>query len=322
MSENRPPNRFSIAHRGVARGPLYDAWRDGICRGFCRLDVGPAEENLIDCRNTFTQLNAIAIAVPAGLSARFARTRTLLADGCDDLVLISAARGVVRVIQGGIDLELPAGQMCLTEMNAIGSADITKLGSFIATRFPRRLLLEVSPSAEALLARPLGHNAALNALIDSYTAICDRAADDLDAGSKRAAAQHLTELVGLLLGTGPYGKELAAQRGLPGARFEVMKDFVLKNLSSNDLSVEVVAKATAISTRSAQRLFEVFGWSFSGFVLEQRLLLARKHLLQAQSHPRKVSEIAYAAGFNDLSYFHRAFRKRFGVSPAEMQGRP
>jgi AraC-like DNA-binding protein len=27
----------------------------------------------------------------------------------------------------------------------------------------------------------------------------------------------------------------------------------------------------------------------------------------------------YTAGFNDLSYFHRSFRKRFGVTPFDMR---
>jgi AraC-like DNA-binding protein len=54
-------------------------------------------------------------------------------------------------------------------------------------------------------------------------------------------------------------------------------------------------------------------------VLEQRLLLARRFLLQESSRDRKVSDIAYTAGFNDLSYFHRAFRRRFGMTPSDMR---
>ena len=100
MLETQPPSRFSIFHQGLAKGPAYEAWREGICRGFCRLDVGPSEDDYIDCHNEFVFLHAIAIAVPKGNSARFARTHDLLIDGCDDLVLISATRGNVRVIQG------------------------------------------------------------------------------------------------------------------------------------------------------------------------------------------------------------------------------
>jgi AraC-like DNA-binding protein len=30
-----------------------------------------------------------------------------------------------------------------------------------------------------------------------------------------------------------------------------------------------------------------------------------------------VTEIAYATGFSDLSYFSRAFRRRFGMTPRD-----
>ncbi|WP_461333315.1 helix-turn-helix domain-containing protein [Bradyrhizobium embrapense] len=42
-------------------------------------------------------------------------------------------------------------------------------------------------------------------------------------------------------------------------------------------------------------------------------------LLHTQGAGRNVSDIAYTAGFNDLSYFHHAFRRKFGAAPAELQ---
>jgi AraC-like DNA-binding protein len=33
----------------------------------------------------------------------------------------------------------------------------------------------------------------------------------------------------------------------------------------------------------------------------------------------RISEIAYQVGFNDLSYFNRTFRRRFGPSPGAMR---
>src|SRR5215468_1433919 len=169
MLETQLPNRFSIFHQGLAKGPAYEAWREGICRGFCRLDVGPSEDDYIDCHNEFVFLHSIAIAIPKGNSARFARTRDLLIDGCDDLVLISATRGRVRVIQGSREIDLTAGQMCLAEMNLVGAVDLNQTGGFTTTRFPRRLLLQVAPSAETRLARPLGHDRALSIMIDRYS---------------------------------------------------------------------------------------------------------------------------------------------------------
>lgn len=318
MPETQVPNRFSIFHRGPSKGPDFEAWREGICRGFCRLDVGPAEQDYIDCHNEFAQLHSIAIAIPKGGSARFARTRDLLHDGCDDLVLISATRGTVRVTQRDKAIDLTAGQMCLTEMNVTGFADLTRSGGFTTARFPRRLLLQVAPTAEAQLARPLGHDRTLNTMIDRYFRLCSDLAEDLDILAQKTAEQHLADLVGLLLGT-RGGNNLIERDDSSAGPLSFVKADILRNLDRNDLTIESVAKANALSARQAQRLFAASGTTFSEFVLEQRLLLARRLLLHEQSRHRKVSDVAYTVGFNDLSYFHKSFRRRFGMTPAEMR---
>jgi AraC-like DNA-binding protein len=319
MPETQLPNRFSIFHRGRSKGPNYEAWREGICRGFCRLDVGPAEDDYIDCHNEIARVHSIVIATPQGRSARFARTRDLLDDGCDDLVLISATRGTVHVTQGSKAIDLTAGQMCLTEMNVVGAADLNRSGGFATARFPRRLLLQVAPSAETQLARPLGHDRALCAMIDRYFRLCNDVAGDLDVAGQTAAAQHLADLVGLLVGASGEQKDLIEQCGSSSERLDLMKADVLRNLDKRSLTIESIARANALSGRQAQRLFASSGTTFSEFVLEQRLLVARRLLLQEASRHRKVSDIAFTAGFNDLSYFHRSFRRRFGITPSDMR---
>jgi AraC-like DNA-binding protein len=64
-------------------------------------------------------------------------------------------------------------------------------------------------------------------------------------------------------------------------------------------------------------LFESEGTSFTGFIREERLQRALAKLLSPLSDHLRISQIAYAVGFNDLSYFNRAFRHRFGRSPGE-----
>jgi AraC-like DNA-binding protein len=54
-------------------------------------------------------------------------------------------------------------------------------------------------------------------------------------------------------------------------------------------------------------------------VLEQRLLRAARLLRDPLHRSRKVSDIAHVAGFNDVSYFHRTFRRRFGMTPSDMR---
>jgi AraC-like DNA-binding protein len=42
-------------------------------------------------------------------------------------------------------------------------------------------------------------------------------------------------------------------------------------------------------------------------------------LAKPQFADRSVSAIAYEAGFGDLSYFNRCFRKAYGVTPSDVR---
>jgi AraC-like DNA-binding protein len=43
--------------------------------------------------------------------------------------------------------------------------------------------------------------------------------------------------------------------------------------------------------------------------------------LLAHAGERRISDIAFDCGFNDLSYFNRCFRRRFGAPPTQFRGR-
>jgi AraC-like DNA-binding protein len=55
------------------------------------------------------------------------------------------------------------------------------------------------------------------------------------------------------------------------------------------------------------------------FVLDQRPQFGHRLLHHASGRTRKVSDIAFTVGFNDLSHFHRSFKKRFGVTLSDVQ---
>ena len=78
-----------------------------------------------------------------------------------------------------------------------------------------------------------------------------------------------------------------------------------------------VARKLGLSPRYVQDLLHGTGMSFTERVTELRLQRARA-MLRA-SHDAKVIDIALACGFNDVSYFNRCFRRRFGAAPNEFR---
>ncbi|MDR3468151.1 MAG: helix-turn-helix domain-containing protein [Xanthobacteraceae bacterium] len=69
------------------------------------------------------------------------------------------------------------------------------------------------------------------------------------------------------------------------------------------------------SPRQLQRSFARHGDSAREQLLSTRLDRARRRILTDPG--LTVTEIAYASGFNDLSFFYRAYRRQFGVAPGE-----
>jgi AraC-like DNA-binding protein len=189
---------------------------------------------------------------------------------------------------------------------------------FTTIRMPRRALLDINPRAEEKLSRVLCDGAVAETIF-RYHALAANHGPHLDAVGQRLSAQHMVDLVGLLLGTDAEHASLARGRGQAAARLELMRADVMAALGRNDLCLSEVATRSGLSPRQAQRLFEQAGTTFTEFVLEQRLLLARKLLGDPRARARKISDIAHSSGFSDLSYFNRAFRKRFGATPSELR---
>jgi AraC-like DNA-binding protein len=84
--------------------------------------------------------------------------------------------------------------------------------------------------------------------------------------------------------------------------------------SDEVLSLTKVAKAVNISANHLSEKFkEVTGINFVDYVARARFEKARDLLLNSN---RRISEIAFAAGFQSLSQFNRVFKKLSGKSPS------
>jgi transcriptional regulator GlxA family with amidase domain len=80
------------------------------------------------------------------------------------------------------------------------------------------------------------------------------------------------------------------------------------------LTVAVVARALASSPRQLQRAFvEVGGTSFSAHLREVRL---RNAAVLLARQPLTVRQVALLVGYRQPAHFAKAFRRRYGVTPA------
>ncbi len=85
-----------------------------------------------------------------------------------------------------------------------------------------------------------------------------------------------------------------------------------------ELTLASVARALSSSPRQLQRAYEQFGESsFREDLLKRRMSIASQLLLEQRSLP--VEHVARLVGYSQGPHFSRAFRRRYGLSPARFR---
>ncbi len=83
------------------------------------------------------------------------------------------------------------------------------------------------------------------------------------------------------------------------------------------LSIERMADVTGFSQSHFMKFFKgLFGVSFTSYLNDYRLTMASRLLLASGD---TILEVAAATGFENLSYFNRRFKEKFGMTPREFR---
>ena len=108
-------------------------------------------------------------------------------------------------------------------------------------------------------------------------------------------------------------------RGLRAARLHEILDEIRARFADPAFSPHKLAGRIGVTDRYVQDLLYESGRSFTERVLELRLQRARAMLGNGRYDRLKIGEIASASGFNEIPYFNRCFRRRFGATPTQFR---
>jgi AraC-like DNA-binding protein len=187
-------------------------------------------------------------------------------------------------------------------------------------RLPRAALAPLVHNIDAAVLCPIPHGTGMLRLLKSYV---DAVFDDpalTTPEMRRLVIAQLCDLVAVTLGATRDAAALAEGRGVRAARLRAIKDDIEAHLANGDLTPGAVAKRQRISESYIRKLFEGEGTSFSEFVLVRRLERAHRMLTEPRWLYRSIASIAFDAGFGDLSYFNRTFKRRYGFTPSDIRG--
>ncbi|MGC9386124.1 MAG: helix-turn-helix transcriptional regulator [Hydrogenovibrio sp.] len=134
-----------------------------------------------------------------------------------------------------------------------------------------------------------------------------------------AQTNQLIDLAALAMGAHSDYAIHARQHGLKQARMAAVKADINIHYYRGDLSLDWVAKRHGISPSYIRAMFDGEETSFTDYVLNVRLQKAYDFLTSPDFVFMPITEIVYKVGFNNPSWFYRAFKKRFEFAPSDIR---
>jgi AraC-like DNA-binding protein len=307
-------SRFSTAsYRPRER---VDAWSEALGR-HCgvRIDINP--RSVEDFRSSAKIASTSSFALIEGSTTphRQASSRGMVVN--DDVTFAGVITSRWGVSQLGRSLDLHPGDWSLLGNSDVSLITVPEECRYLAFSVPQAAIRPLVPDIGAMFARRIPASSPALQMLLRYLDLVRHDNAVTTPALAAAFTDHVCDLLALALGPTRDAAECARTRGVPAARLQVMQDDIRRNLGRADLSVRAVAARHKVSARYLQRLFEENGSTFTQFVMEQRLAAAHQALTARSDVP--IHTIAYDLGFNDASYFNRAFRQRYGCRPSDVR---
>jgi AraC-like DNA-binding protein len=292
-----------------------EAFRETFGREILGIEIDPLDGHPLDVNLTLRALPGFAIA-SGTLSPMRNRHTTSLLDN-DDVVLVVMQSGMGEVNQYGRVATVNEGEAVLTANGAEATFTGLTPTRVINFRLSRNLLTPHVADLDALVARPIPKGNRVLKLLVGYATLLDNQAELATTALRHMVATHMHGLATLLLGGG--GDLGLPEQGLRAARLRAIKDHILERIEHHGLTLADVARSQQISESYIRQLLAENGTTFTDFVLDGRLTRAHRMLIDPLYADRSISAVAYEAGFGDLSYFNRTFRRRYGATPSDIR---
>ena len=220
-------------------------------------------------------------------------------------------------VHRGREFTLRPGAMVLLKLDEpFFAADGTNHKRFTNVHLPMPTLRAMVPGVETLVGRELKPGGALSLAMDYSNLLLQHPEAVEEAGM--AIATHLLDLAALGLGARGEVADDAQRGGLRAVRLKAVLTILGQRFTEPDFSAQKLAASAGLSERYVNELLYEAGASFTIRLNELRMRKAADLLAHREG---RISDIAFECGFNDLSYFNRCFRRRFGLTPTAARGK-
>jgi AraC-like DNA-binding protein len=312
-------DRIIFSTDALPKHQRFPAYCEEILRPSCGLELRTADQSDFRAHLEFRRVGMIDIMSNTLTAIDTARTANLVRDGDDALLVMLLLNGHAYQTQLGEDHELHAGDAIICDSAYPGEFNLLTNSKLLSLKVPRMKFGALLPHMSRFAGLTPGRDRVALRLLSDYLV----GTFDVDfGGSDEVARLHqdfIIDLVALALGTEGDTRALAEQRGAQAVRRAAVVQAIAASMADPALDATIVAARLGMTVRYVHHLLEPTGRTFSEHLLDNRLAKAVELLGKAGQRHRRIADIAFEVGFEDLSYFNRMFRRKYAGTPTELR---
>lgn len=239
-------------------------------------------------------------------------------DGHDFFYLVHQLSGSAVMEHCGTQTVIGPGDLVLLDSARPSDFYFSGLSEQISLVIPRHKLDSSQPNSRLLLNQKLCANTRIGAIAGFITQQFFE-----DTGPAADCEAVMEALIGVIRprfvcrsDDAPTSYQAQVQKSF----FEKAQRYIEARLGNFELTPDLIASDLGTSKRTLHRAFAQQGLSIGKYILERRLDRCAA-AFDRETDLQKISAVAFAWGFNDVSHFSRAFKNRFGVSPRGFKNR-
>lgn len=234
----------------------------------------------------------------------------------DYFLIIFQKEGSAEFTQNGISSTLERGDFVLYEPRLPYEMILREPFEHVTLRLPRESIESVSDNLLEVIGRPVKASTFGGELVGGMMKSIVDCIDSLPIEITFSYSESIADLIShAILEKSSYAHS-RIRRG-KGHTLARAKQYILNNLTNDDLNLSEISSKVGVSPRQINRLFEGEGISTSRWIKNMRLDKCAATLIDSTSRDVPISQVAYNAGFSDISHFCRDFKAKFKLTPSE-----
>jgi AraC family transcriptional regulator, positive regulator of tynA and feaB len=302
----------------------FGTWADDLAAAFVSLEPRKISDHPFHGTITRTETAPVRISRVTATRHKIVRLRSHIARGKDDLCFINLQlEGVGRYSQRGHEQINGPGDLAVvdtTEPFELANAQDFKV---LCIAVSRQLLPAGFCERPRLALSSTASGRALSRTLASYAELGLSFCETGRPLKRSQAPPEIAMLAGrhivtLISHASEVLAEEASERVNAPALLLMMMDHIDRHSADPTLSAAKLAQRFRCSERYVHKLFAGTGRSVGEHVNDRRIAACTRDLLDNPRN-RTVAEIAFSAGFQDISYFNRLFKRANGAAPREFR---